>query len=126
MGLTLLYSTFSLSFLRRRYRPLFFTSINRIVTFITRRWIGTIEGPKDTIYENLKFKLTLDFTAKYPYVAPVVQFITTCFHPNVDSEGNICLDILKVRIVSSNAMPGRSCYIRRSSSTAVTPGRLLP
>jgi len=59
------------------------------------RWIGTIEGPKDTIYENLKFKLTLDFTAKYPYVAPVVKFITTCFHPNVDSEGNICLDILK-------------------------------
>jgi ubiquitin-conjugating enzyme E2 C len=59
------------------------------------RWIGTIEGPKETIYEGLKFKLTLDFTAKYPYVAPVVQFMTTCFHPNIDSEGNICLDILK-------------------------------
>lgn len=63
----------------------------------TRRWIGTIEGPKDTIYQGLKFKLTLDFTTKYPYVAPAVQFVTTCFHPNVDSEGNICLDILKVR-----------------------------
>jgi len=59
------------------------------------RWIGTIEGPKDTVYEGLKFKLALDFTAKYPYVAPVVQFVTTCFHPNIDSEGNICLDILK-------------------------------
>ncbi|RWS23632.1 ubiquitin-conjugating enzyme E2 C-like protein [Leptotrombidium deliense] len=59
------------------------------------RWIATIEGPKDTVYESLKFKLRLEFTAKYPYVAPRVQFTSTCFHPNVDSEGNICLDILK-------------------------------
>jgi ubiquitin-conjugating enzyme E2 C len=59
------------------------------------RWIATIEGPKETIYEGLKFKLSLDFPAKYPYVAPIVRFKTTCFHPNIDSEGNICLDILK-------------------------------
>ncbi|KAK8394773.1 hypothetical protein O3P69_005925 [Scylla paramamosain] len=30
-----------------------------------------------------------------PYTAPTVKFITTCFHPNVDLHGNICLDILK-------------------------------
>ena len=59
------------------------------------RWAATIEGPKDTLYEGLKFKLSLDFPARYPYVAPLVRFKTTCFHPNIDSEGNICLDILK-------------------------------
>jgi ubiquitin-conjugating enzyme E2 C len=59
------------------------------------KWIGTIDGPKETCYETLKFKLSLEFTTKYPYVAPVVQFVTTCFHPNIDGEGNICLDILK-------------------------------
>ncbi|RWS13369.1 hypothetical protein B4U79_07976 [Dinothrombium tinctorium] len=58
-------------------------------------WIATIEGPKDTVYENLKFKLRLEFSSKYPYAAPRVHFTSTCFHPNVDSEGNICLDILK-------------------------------
>ena len=36
--------------------------------------------------------------ACYPYAAPVVKFETPCFHPNVDQHGNICLDILKVRI----------------------------
>lgn len=59
------------------------------------KWIATIDGPKDTVYEGLKFKLSMEFTTKYPYVAPNVQFVTTCFHPNIDCEGNICLDVLK-------------------------------
>lgn len=59
------------------------------------KWIGTIMGPKDTVYETLKFKLSFQFPHSYPYTAPVVKFITPCFHPNVDTNGNICLDILK-------------------------------
>lgn len=59
------------------------------------KWIATIEGPKETLYQGLKFKLSVEFTPKYPYVPPSVQFLTPCFHPNIDSEGNICLDILK-------------------------------
>lgn len=59
------------------------------------KWIGTITGPKDTVYENQKYKLSLQFPNSYPYTAPVVKFITDCFHPNIDTSGNICLDILK-------------------------------
>lgn len=59
------------------------------------KWIGTIEGPKDTVYEGQKYHLTLDFSSAYPYEAPTVKFTTPCFHPNVDEHGNICLDILK-------------------------------
>ncbi|XP_076269114.1 ubiquitin conjugating enzyme vih [Rhynchophorus ferrugineus] len=59
------------------------------------RWIGTIMGPKDSVYETLKFKLSFQFPNSYPYTAPLVKFITPCFHPNVDTNGNICLDILK-------------------------------
>lgn len=58
-------------------------------------WKGTIEGAADTVYEGLKFQLSLTFTSKYPMDAPVVRFITPIFHPNVDDQGNICLDILK-------------------------------
>lgn len=59
------------------------------------KWIGTIAGPKDSVYESLKYKLSLHFPYSYPYTAPSVKFLTPCFHPNVDMGGNICLDILK-------------------------------
>merc|ERR1711997_345657 len=58
-------------------------------------WIGTVEGPKDSVYNGLKYKLRLEFPAGYPYQSPSVKFTTPCFHPNVDTHGNICLDILK-------------------------------
>ncbi len=47
------------------------------------------------MYEGLQFKLSLAFSAEYPFKAPTVRFVTPCFHPNVDTAGNICLDILK-------------------------------
>ncbi|XP_043270025.1 ubiquitin-conjugating enzyme E2 C [Venturia canescens] len=59
------------------------------------KWIGTISGPVDTVYAGLTYRLTLEFPHSYPYSAPIVRFVTRCFHPNVDSIGNICLDILK-------------------------------
>nr|CAG4641221.1 EOG090X0DZY [Eulimnadia texana] len=58
-------------------------------------WIGTIKGAASTVYEGLEFKLSLNFPSGYPFTAPVVKFVTPCFHPNVDEAGNICLDILK-------------------------------
>lgn len=53
------------------------------------RWIATIEGPIGTLYDGLKFKLTMEFPPEYPFFAPIVKFKTTCFHPNIDGEGNI-------------------------------------
>jgi len=58
-------------------------------------WVGTIVGPQDTVYDGLVFKLSFSFPNGYPFTAPTVKFVTPCFHPNVDSYGNICLDILK-------------------------------
>ncbi|XP_029468245.1 ubiquitin-conjugating enzyme E2 C isoform X1 [Rhinatrema bivittatum] len=59
------------------------------------KWIGTIDGAVGTVYEGLRYKLALEFPSGYPYNAPTVRFVTPCFHPNVDGQGNICLDILK-------------------------------
>ena len=47
------------------------------------------------VYEGLRYKLSLEFPSGYPYKAPRVKFVTPCFHPNVDEQGFICLDILK-------------------------------
>uniref|UniRef100_A0A8C5L1Q8 Ubiquitin-conjugating enzyme E2 C n=1 Tax=Jaculus jaculus TaxID=51337 RepID=A0A8C5L1Q8_JACJA len=59
------------------------------------KWIGTIHGAAGTVYEDLRYKLSLEFPSGYPYNAPTVKFLTPCYHPNVDTQGNICLDILK-------------------------------
>jgi len=59
------------------------------------KWTGTIAGPENTVFSGLNFKLSLDFPSGYPYTAPTVKFTSACFHPNVDTAGNICLDILK-------------------------------
>ncbi|XP_059156077.1 ubiquitin-conjugating enzyme E2 C-like isoform X1 [Physella acuta] len=59
------------------------------------KWIGTIEGGKGTVYEGLSYKLSLTFPSQYPIEAVKVKFDTPCYHPNVDTHGNICLDILK-------------------------------
>ncbi|CAF0931965.1 unnamed protein product [Brachionus calyciflorus] len=59
------------------------------------KWIGIIQGPIGTVYEGLEYRLILDFPNGYPIVAPKVRFESLCFHPNVDENGNICLDILK-------------------------------
>ncbi|KAL0919575.1 hypothetical protein M5K25_011677 [Dendrobium thyrsiflorum] len=58
-------------------------------------WIGTIDGGKGTPYEGLSYKLSLRFPLEYPFKPPKVKFETSCFHPNVDQFGNICLDILQ-------------------------------
>ncbi|XP_025722393.1 ubiquitin-conjugating enzyme E2 C-like isoform X2 [Callorhinus ursinus] len=48
-----------------------------------------------SVYEDLRYKLSLEFPRGYPYNTPTVKFLTPCYHPNMDTQGNICLDILK-------------------------------
>ena len=58
-------------------------------------WRATIEGPDDTPYAGLTFKLSFEFPSNYPYAPPTVLYLTPIYHPNVDFSGRICLDILK-------------------------------
>ena len=59
------------------------------------QWQATILGPEKSPYEGGVFFLTIKFPADYPFKPPKVQFNTKIYHPNINSNGGICLDILK-------------------------------
>lgn len=59
------------------------------------RWTATILGPADSPYAGGVFNLSILFPVDYPFKPPKVAFTTKVFHPNINSQGGICLDILK-------------------------------
>ena len=58
-------------------------------------WQATIIGPTETPYEGGMFNLKILFPADYPFKPPKITFETPIYHPNINSNGSICLDILK-------------------------------
>ncbi|KAH0917287.1 hypothetical protein HID58_024947 [Brassica napus] len=58
-------------------------------------WQATIMGPNESPYTGGVFLVTINFSQDYPFKPPKVVFKTKVFHPNINSNGNICLDILK-------------------------------
>lgn len=58
-------------------------------------WTANIHGPIDSPYEGGIFLLDIVFPSEYPFRPPHINFTTKIYHPNINSQGNICLDILK-------------------------------
>jgi len=59
------------------------------------RWTATIVGPKGTPYDGGVFMLDVEFPVDYPFKPPKCTFSTRIYHPNINKNGSICLDILK-------------------------------
>ncbi|XP_064607857.1 ubiquitin-conjugating enzyme E2 D1-like [Liolophura sinensis] len=58
-------------------------------------WQATIQGPMDSPYVGGIFFLTIHFPTDYPFKPPKIAFSTKIYHPNINGNGNICLDILR-------------------------------
>ncbi|KAJ5397163.1 hypothetical protein N7509_005276 [Penicillium cosmopolitanum] len=96
-------------------------------------WQATIMGPGDSPYSGGVFFLTINFPTDYPFKPPKVHFTTRIYHPNINSNGSICLDILRDQwspaltiskgslrpSTRKNISPSTSCHVEmyRSSLT---------
>lgn len=58
-------------------------------------WGATIFGPPETPWEGGVYSLRLTFNEQYPEKPPRVRFTAEMFHPNVYTDGTLCLDIIQ-------------------------------
>ncbi|XP_042513970.1 ubiquitin-conjugating enzyme E2 D1-like [Macadamia integrifolia] len=59
------------------------------------KWQAAIMGPPDTPIEDGIYFLSIDIPENYPFSPPKIKFQTKIFHPSIDEDGNIYVDILE-------------------------------
>ena len=50
---------------------------------------------QDSIWCGGRYDFTMRVPPDYPHKAPIVHCDTPVYHPNIDTEGNVCLNILR-------------------------------
>jgi len=58
-------------------------------------WSCSIIGPDESPWEGGIYSLRLQFPDSYPSKPPRVRFTCEMWHPNVYSDGTLCLDIIQ-------------------------------
>ncbi|KAK9701258.1 ubiquitin conjugating enzyme Ubc7/UbcP3 [Basidiobolus ranarum] len=76
-------------------------------------WEALIAGPEETPYEGGIFSAILTFPKDYPLSPPTMKFTCDMFHPNVYSNGVVCISILHA--------PGDDPNMYESSSERWSP-----
>ena len=66
-----------------------------VILLIKKPSQATILGPTDSPFEGGVFFLNIHFPTDYPFKPPKFAFTTRIYHPNINSNGAICLDILR-------------------------------
>ncbi|KAF8753876.1 hypothetical protein RHS01_06584 [Rhizoctonia solani] len=55
----------------------------------------SIKPDEAGMYKDAEFKFSFSINTNYPHEPPKVKCIPKIYHPNVDLEGNVCLNILR-------------------------------
>ncbi|KAL9653827.1 hypothetical protein ABK040_012888 [Willaertia magna] len=57
-------------------------------------WEIIIVGPPETLYEGGMFRAVMTFPEDYPNSPPKLKFTTKMWHPNIYTDGTVCISIL--------------------------------
>ena len=52
-------------------------------------------SPTEGFYKSGHFKFLVDINENYPMDPPKVKCLQTIYHPNIDLQGNVCVNILR-------------------------------
>ena len=59
------------------------------------KWGATVSGPQDSPYQGGVFYFIFDFPPDYPFKPPKVTAVTKIYHPNINSNGCVSLNMLR-------------------------------
>lgn len=52
-------------------------------------------SPDEGLYKGGKFKFSFSINSNFPHEPPKVKCLQKIYHPNIDLDGNVCLNILR-------------------------------
>lgn len=94
VSLRFLYSPCSLRTQDLAKNPIDLVSVGLVDDSNVFEWEILIMGPDGTLYEGGFFKALLVFPSDFPNMPPTMTFTSEMFHPNVYSDGKVCISIL--------------------------------
>ncbi|KAM0677548.1 hypothetical protein BDAP_001875 [Binucleata daphniae] len=80
--------------LNRQDQTLQYFTLRQISDDSLFEWEASLRAPEGSYYEGGVFILHITFPSDYPFKAPKIVFKNRIYHPNINSNGVICLDIL--------------------------------
>ncbi|NXT86565.1 UBC12 enzyme, partial [Anhinga rufa] len=78
--------------------------------------------PDEGFYKGGKFVFSFKVGQGYPHDPPKVKCETMVYHPNIDLEGNVCLNILRWATATPRVATATSAVATAGSGSASTPG----
>ena len=76
-----------------------FPDENNIQHFIVRI------QPEFGLWANGVFDFDFSIPDDFPFMAPHVKCLTRVYHPNIDEDGAVCLDLLKLKYTPAISLP---------------------
>ncbi|ELA46014.1 hypothetical protein VCUG_02490 [Vavraia culicis subsp. floridensis] len=59
-------------------------------------WDIYINGSEGSLYEGTVLHAAIEFSSDYPITPPKMRFVSKMFHPNIYSDGKVCISTLHV------------------------------